>query len=109
VLLVGLTGSIACGKTAVSGMMTSRKGVVAINLDELAHEILRKGTRAAMLVAERFPDVVTNGEVDRTLLGPKIFNSVTDRRWLNGVMHWRIGMTLFLCGILLFFNFCFKK
>ena len=79
--LVGLTGSIGCGKSTVCSLI--EEGDV-INLDEIAHELLRAGTGATKLVAARFPDcVASDGSIDRQLLGPKIFSSVSDRKWLN--------------------------
>lgn len=90
--VVGLTGSIGCGKTAVSKMML---GADIINLDDLAHELLQKGTSATALIATRLPECVgADGSIDRTILGPKVFASPQLRRWLNGIMHWRIAVLL---------------
>lgn len=90
--VVGLTGSIGCGKSSVAKMM---RDADVLNLDELAHELLQKGTSAAALISARFPDcVAADGSIDRMLLGPKIFASDADRRWLNSIMHWRIAVLL---------------
>lgn len=94
--IVGLTGSIACGKSAVCRLLQlSDPEAEVVDLDSLAHELLAPGASATRLVAARFPEVMTaDGSVDRVRLGERIFANVADRRWLNSVTHWRIAVLL---------------
>ncbi len=91
--VVGLTGSIACGKSTVARLLTEADPTVEVlDLDALAHEVL---PALAPRIAARFPEAVrADGTVDRARLGERVFADAADRRWLDGLTHWRIGLLL---------------
>lgn len=66
-LVVGLTGSIAMGKTTVADMFR-KLGVPVFDSDRQVHKLYEKGAAGAKLIAKAFPDVISNGGVDRQKL-----------------------------------------
>ncbi|UNC91599.1 dephospho-CoA kinase [Candidatus Contubernalis alkaliaceticus] len=85
---VGLTGSIACGKSAVSKML-ARKGAYVIDLDQVAREVVQPGTAAWLKIVSFFgQDVLAqDGNLDRGKLGQIIFADVNLRMKLNEITH----------------------
>ncbi|KAL3676322.1 hypothetical protein R1sor_026270 [Riccia sorocarpa] len=68
---VGLTGGIASGESSVSGELHNR-GIPIVDADKIAHDVLKKGTRAWKRVVEIFGReiLLESGEVNRPRLGP---------------------------------------
>jgi len=90
--LVGLTGGIASGKTAVAQMLTEL-GAIVIDADQLAHEVTAIGSPALAEVREQFGAAVfgADGELDRAALAAIVF---ADRAWrvvLESITHPRIA------------------
>ncbi|MDO9573364.1 MAG: dephospho-CoA kinase [Candidatus Contubernalis sp.] len=87
-LTVGLTGSIACGKSAVSKILT-RKGAEVIDLDQVAREVVQPGTAAWSKIVSFFgQDVLAgDGSLNRRKLGEIIFADVNQRKKLNEITH----------------------
>jgi dephospho-CoA kinase len=92
VLLFGLTGGIASGKSAVSARLRER-GVPVIDADVLAREVVLPGTEGHREVAEAFGKevIAKDGTIDRKALGTLIFADDTKRRRLVAITHPRIG------------------
>ena len=90
-LVVGLTGGIATGKTAVSERFAGL-GVPIIDTDVLAREVLAPGTPGLAAVAERFgPTVIdASGALERRALRERIFADPSARRALEAITHPRI-------------------
>jgi dephospho-CoA kinase len=65
VIVVGLTGTIASGKTTTSEMFADH-GIPVFSADEAVH--LLYGGKAVAPVAADFPDAVRDGKVDRSRL-----------------------------------------
>ncbi len=86
-LVIGLTGGIASGKSLVSQRLAER-GAVIIDADKLGHETYRQGTETYRAVAEAFgPEVVgADGEIDRRALGAKVFADPEARRRLEEIV-----------------------
>ena len=69
-LLLGLTGSIGMGKSAVSSMMTEKLRVPVLDSDAVVHELYSPGGDAVEPVAALFPGVVDpDGGISRPELG----------------------------------------
>ena len=85
---VGLTGGIASGKSTVSRML-AELGAVVIDADQLAREVVAKGTPGLARVVEAFgPGILTaDGEMDRPAVGAIVFNDPEKRRVLEGIVH----------------------
>jgi dephospho-CoA kinase len=73
-ILIGLTGGIASGKSTVARLLES-KGALVIDADKIGHEVMASGGPAFDQVIERFGrDILTaDGEIDRAKLGPIVF------------------------------------
>jgi dephospho-CoA kinase len=90
-LLVGLTGSIATGKSTVAAMFRAL-GCVVIDADVLAREVVEPGEPALAEIAETFgPEVLQpDGSLDRKRLGAIVFADADKRRRLEAIIHPRI-------------------
>lgn len=86
--IIGLTGSIAAGKSTVSAMLQAL-GAKIIDADIIAREVVEPGTTGSMLVREAFGDAVflKDGRVDRRALGARVFADEQARISLNAILH----------------------
>ena len=88
---VGITGSIASGKSTVARRLKDR-GIPVIDLDKVGHEVLRKRHEAFEPVVDAFGESILgeDGEIDRKKLGALVFADPVARERLNQIMHPRI-------------------
>jgi dephospho-CoA kinase len=86
-LVIGVTGSIASGKSTVCSIL-ERLGAVHCNADTLVHQLYAPGTPGFdRVVAEFGPDVVgPDGAIDRKILGGKVFGNPEAMRRLTRAM-----------------------
>jgi dephospho-CoA kinase len=89
--IIGLTGGIATGKSTVSDMFKEH-GIPVIDTDEIAYDMLKKGTTSYDEVVTLFSEMVlhANGDINRKLLGKAIFNDDDLRIKLNNIIHPKI-------------------
>lgn len=87
-LRVGLTGSIASGKSTVAARFRER-GIPVIDLDVVAHELLKRGAAGYEPVVRAFGEgiVGTDGEISRKALGAIVFQNEDARLRLNSIVH----------------------
>ena len=87
-LKVGLTGSIAVGKSFVLGVL-AELGCRTIDADEIAREVVAPGTPGLKAVGESFGEAIlkTDGSLDRTKLGAIVFADQAKRLELNSILH----------------------
>lgn len=85
---VGLTGGIASGKSTVSSILREL-GAVVIDADQLAREVVARGTPGLAAVVEAFgPEVLTpEGDLDRPRMGALVFHDEALRRRLEQIVH----------------------
>lgn len=83
---IGLTGGIASGKSEVSRLLAG-KGVPVVDADALAREAVAPGSSALARIAERWPETVRDGVLDRKALGRIVFASESERRALEAILH----------------------
>jgi len=85
--VIGLTGGIASGKSLVSQQLAER-GAVIIDADKVGWETYRQGTETYRVVVDAFgPEVVgADGEIDRRVLGAKVFADPEARRRLEEIV-----------------------
>lgn len=88
-LLFGLTGGIATGKSTVTQMLREL-GLPVIDADALAREVVEPGRSALAEIAARFPGVVEGGVLNRAKLGALVFNDADARAALNAITHPKI-------------------
>jgi dephospho-CoA kinase len=87
-LRVGLTGSIAVGKSFVSSVLAGL-GCHVLDADETAREVVAPGTEGLRAVAAAFgADVLdAEGRLDRARLGSIVFADGEKRKLLNSILH----------------------
>ena len=87
-LIVGLTGSIACGKTTVANIFRNL-GADVIDADLIGHQVLRDDPVVYKKVVSTFGKGILkdNGEIDRAKLSRIVFNSSDHLRMLNEIVH----------------------
>lgn len=87
-LLVGLTGGIASGKSLVAARLAEH-GAVVVDADVIARQVVEPGTPALARIALEFgPDVLApDGSLDRAALGAIIFSDEAKRLLLNSITH----------------------
>ena len=92
-LKVGLTGGIGSGKSTVSRLLSSYPGVVVVDADLLAREVVEPGSPGlAAVVAEFGPGVLRpDGALDREALGAVVFGDEARRKALSAILHPLIG------------------
>jgi dephospho-CoA kinase len=94
--IIGITGNIACGKTAVGNMLLELGAERYIDADALVHQLYLQGQSIAVKVAEAFgPEVVANdGSIDRKALGAIVFQNAEAMRRLEAIVHPAVGHAL---------------
>jgi dephospho-CoA kinase len=90
-LLIGLTGGIASGKSLVTRAFRDL-GAHIIDADRIVHGLLSAGQAVCREVAEHFGrDVqLDDGSIDRRKLGEIVFRDAEERAWLNACVHPRV-------------------
>jgi len=88
-LRIGITGPIGCGKSTVAGWLADRPGVVAIDADQVAREVVEPGEPALDAVIARFGSNVlrADGSLDRAALGRIVFADAAALRDLEAITH----------------------
>ncbi len=87
-LVVGLTGNIAAGKSAVAARLAAQ-GVPVIDADLLARDAVAPGSPALAQIAARWPTVITpgSGVLDRAALRTIVFRDPAERAALEAIIH----------------------
>ena len=84
---IGLTGSIACGKSAVSQYLREL-GYFVADADAISRSLTAPGGRALPLLREAFGDGIFDGAVlNRRRLGSIVFGDERKREQLNAILH----------------------
>jgi dephospho-CoA kinase len=88
VIIAGLTGGIATGKSTVSGFLADA-GARIVDADKIAQQVVKTGTRAFDDIVSFFgPRILEpGGELDRKRLGDIIFNDPVKKARLNAIVH----------------------
>jgi dephospho-CoA kinase len=86
--VIGLTGNIASGKSAVSAMLAEH-GAEVIDADLVAREVLAAGSDEVADVVERFGASILreDGSIDRAKLGRIVFSDPTALADLEAIVH----------------------
>ena len=86
--IIGLTGNIATGKSAVMRLAADR-GALTIDADGVVHELLAGDPAIQVAVVEAFgPEVRrADGRIDRAALGGIVFGDAERLRQLEGLLH----------------------
>ncbi|MGZ3589294.1 MAG: dephospho-CoA kinase [Thermodesulfobacteriota bacterium] len=87
-LIVGLTGGVASGKTAVSGVL-KEEGAYIIDADQIARELVQPHQPAWNELVRTFGEEILqeDGSIDRKKLADRVFADPNQRKLLNQILH----------------------
>jgi|SRR6056297_1243040 len=88
IMIIGLTGGIAAGKSTVARILASL-GAYIINADKIGHNILEKNKNAYNDVIDEFGEIIVknNGKIDRKKLGEIVFSDKDKLKKLENITH----------------------
>jgi len=88
-LNIGITGSIACGKSTVSDYL-KEKGYTIIDADKLGHVALTSEDVKRRLSETFGANILVNNEISREVLGKLVFGNDNNLKKLNNIIHPKI-------------------
>lgn len=90
-IIIGLTGGIASGKSTVARML-EEKGALLLDADRIAREVVLPGEPAWREIRDWLGPSITgpDGAIDRDRLGKLVFADPAARQRLNGIVHPRV-------------------
>lgn len=98
-LIVGLTGGIALGKSTVSTELSLTHHIPIVDADLIARQVVQPGKPAYNKIVAEFADVddliLDNGELNRPALGRAVFGNKQRLDVLNGITHPAVRQEIF--------------
>lgn len=90
-LVIGITGGIASGKSTIARLL-ARRGIPVVDADQVARRVVRAGSPALAEIKSAFGTQVIgpDGRLDRSALAEIVFSSPTSRKRLERITHPRI-------------------
>lgn len=85
-IVIGVTGSIGMGKTAVAQQFHAL-GAAYFCSDAAVHQLLAPHGAAVKQVAEAFPGALVAGHINRERLGKQVFGDERLRKKLEAIIH----------------------
>ncbi len=87
-LVIGLTGGIGSGKSAVTSLFAAH-GVDIVDADIVARDVVTPGSVGLSEIAKKFGDdiLLPDGTLNRSHLRELVFHDETNKAWLNGLLH----------------------
>lgn len=87
--ILGLTGGIACGKSAVAETLRRYCRATCLDIDKVTRWLLEPGGELFDIYVRHFGGYVVTAEgvLNRKLIGEIIFNHPDERAWINSVAH----------------------
>ncbi|EPE37852.1 dephospho-CoA kinase [Candidatus Photodesmus katoptron] len=87
--IIGLTGGISSGKTTVANYFNQLFNIDIIDADLIARYVVRIGTPGLEAIAKYFGKkiLLSNGNLNRSLLRKIIFFNHESKHWLNQLLH----------------------
>ncbi|MGZ8421521.1 MAG: dephospho-CoA kinase [Nitrospira sp.] len=91
-ILVGLTGGVATGKSTIAKMF-ERCGAYTIDADQLAHKVVEPGTPAWRAIVRAFGKTVLNPDhtLNRRAIAAIVFSNPPKLRRLERIIHPRVA------------------
>lgn len=86
--IIGLTGGIGSGKSTIADLFAAHN-VPIIDADVVARQVVEKGSPLLAQIAEHFGShiLTEQGELDRATLRQIVFQSESEKTWLNNLLH----------------------
>lgn len=98
-LIVGLTGGIASGKSTVSTRLREKHKFTIVDADLIAREVVYPGKKAYKQILTEFNDVPNlvneDGSLNRAVLGESVFGNKTRLTQLNRIVHPAVRYEIF--------------
>lgn len=87
-MIIGLTGSIASGKSTVARMLKEYK-LPIVDADIVARDVVEPGTSTLAAIVETFGEgaLREDGSMNREYVGQLIFHDPSKRKMLNDIIH----------------------
>ena len=85
-MIIGITGSIACGKSTVSNYLKS-KGYIVIDADKIGHEALDDDYVKEKLILAFGNEILEDNKINRQKLGELVFGNSSNLSVLNSIIH----------------------
>ena len=85
-MIIGITGSIACGKSTVSNYLKS-KGYIVIDADKIGHEALDDDYVKEKLIVAFGNEILEDNKINRQKLGELVFGNSSNLNVLNSIIH----------------------
>lgn len=85
-MIIGITGSIACGKSTVSNYLKS-KGYIVIDADKIGHEALDDDYVKEKLILAFGNEILEDNKISRQKLGELVFGNSSNLNVLNSIIH----------------------
>ena len=87
--IIGLTGGISCGKSAVANILRRFYGATTLDIDNVTQWLTEPYGELFDVYVRHFGSYVVkdSGYLNRRLIGEIIFNHPDEREWINSVSH----------------------
>lgn len=85
-IILGLTGSIGMGKSAIAGNFR-RLGIPIHDADETVHDLLKPNGEAFPPIKEMFPEAVKKGVIDRDIIAARVFGDEDSLDRIEQILH----------------------
>lgn len=87
-IIIGLTGSIASGKSTVSSMFADLQ-IPVVDADKISREVVNPGQKAYEKIIQAYGEDILQSDkmIDRKKLGSIVFADEAKRKQLNQIVH----------------------
>ncbi len=89
-MIIGLTGTIGMGKSAVAAMFAD-EGMPVFDADATVHRLQGVGGRLVPAIEAAFPGSTVNGAINRAKLGAAVFGDDAAIKRLEAIVHPAVG------------------
>jgi dephospho-CoA kinase len=86
IYVVGMTGGVGSGKSTAASLF-AKEGVFVLDVDDVSRALTATGGAAVPTIENAFPQVVRNGEIDRSALRELVFANPNARKTLESILH----------------------
>lgn len=90
-MIIGITGGMASGKSTIARMI-ARHGIPHLDADKLVHHLLATDHTVIAAIDRAFPGCVAQGKVDRKALGAAVTKEPEKLKQLEHILHPRVRM-----------------
>jgi dephospho-CoA kinase len=88
-MVIGVTGGVGCGKSALMNIMKKKYKAKILMADDMGHELTEQGQSAYNRICEEFGTEILaeDGNIDRNMLAEIIYKDDKKRILLNRIVH----------------------